>query len=66
MPARKLIVEWEPISDSKEIIAGFRGKSEVVVPAGLESTSTQLEKMKEYAKKPATELRKGWRPRNCV
>ena len=39
---KKLKVQWEPISETKETIAGFRGKREVIVPAGLESTSTQL------------------------
>src|SRR5688572_30359933 len=55
---KKLKVTWEPISDTKETIAGFRGKTEVVIPAELESTTTQLAKMAEYAKKPAQELRK--------
>src|SRR6185369_5620879 len=50
---KKLKVVWEPISESKEVISGFRGKTEVVIPAALESTTTQLEKMAEYAKKPA-------------
>jgi isoquinoline 1-oxidoreductase subunit beta len=59
---KKLKTTWEPISDSKETIAGFRGKNEVTVPAGLESTTTQLEKMAEYAKKPAKELRKDGDP----
>ncbi len=59
---KKLKVTWEPISDTKETIGGFRGKTEIVVPAGLESTSTQLEKMAEYAKKPAQQLRKDGDP----
>ena len=40
----------------------FSGKTEVIVPAGLESTSTQLAKMAEYAKKPAQQLRKDGDP----
>src|SRR6187549_32599 len=59
---KKLKVTWEPISETKETIAGFRGKSEVVIPAGLESTPTQLEKMAEYTKKPAQQLRKDGDP----
>jgi isoquinoline 1-oxidoreductase subunit beta len=59
---KKLKVTWEPISDSKETVSGFRGKNEVTIPAGLESTSTHLEKMAEYAKKPAKELRKDGDP----
>ncbi|MEK6781437.1 MAG: molybdopterin cofactor-binding domain-containing protein [Bacteroidota bacterium] len=59
---KKLKVTWEPNSETKEIIGGFRGKTEVVIPAGLESTSTQLEKMADYAKKPAQQLRKDGDP----
>jgi isoquinoline 1-oxidoreductase subunit beta len=59
---KKLKVTWEPISETKETINGFRGKTEVVIPAGLESTNTQLEKMAEYAKKPAQQLRKDGDP----
>ena len=59
---KKLKATWEPISETKEKINGFRGKTEVTVPAGLESTSTHLAKMAEYAKKPAKELRKDGDP----
>ena len=55
---KKLKVNWEPISDSKETVFGFRGKSEVTIPAGLESTSEHLNRMAEYAKKPAKLLRR--------
>lgn len=59
---KKLKVEWQPISESKEVVNGFRGKTEVVIPAELESTTTQLAKMAEYAKKPAQQLRKDGDP----
>jgi len=59
---KKLKATWEPISESKETISGFRGKNEVTIPAGLESTSNHLEKMAEYAKKTAKELRKDGDP----
>ena len=59
---KKLKVIWEQISETKEVIAGFRGKTEVVIPAEPESTSTQLAKMAEYAKKPAQQLRKDGDP----
>ncbi|MBL7873900.1 MAG: xanthine dehydrogenase family protein molybdopterin-binding subunit [Cyclobacteriaceae bacterium] len=59
---KKLKVTWEPTSDTKEVIGGFRGKTEVIIPAGLESTSSHLEKMTEYAKKPAQQLRKDGDP----
>jgi isoquinoline 1-oxidoreductase beta subunit len=59
---KKLKATWEPISETKEVIGGFRGKSEVVVPAGLESTISQLEKMADYSKRPAQQLRKDGDP----
>ena len=59
---KKLKVTWEPISDTKETMAGRGGKREVTVPAGLESTSTHLAKMAEYAKKPVQQLRKDGDP----
>ena len=59
---KKLKVVWEPISETKEVIGGFRGKSEVTIPAGLESTIAQLKKMSEYAKMPAQQLRKDGDP----
>lgn len=61
---KKLKVQWEQAGDVKDIIAGRGGggKREVIVPGELESTSTQLEKMKEHANKPATQLRKDGDP----
>jgi isoquinoline 1-oxidoreductase beta subunit len=59
---KKLKVTWEPISDTKEMMGGRGGTREVIVPAGLESTSAQYEKMAEYAKKPAQQLRKDGDP----
>jgi isoquinoline 1-oxidoreductase subunit beta len=59
---KKLKVTWEPISDTIDTMAGRGGKREVIVPAGLESSSVQLEKMAEYAKKPAQQLRKDGDP----
>ena len=64
MNARKKVkYQWEPITETKETIMVFRGdKTDVTVPAGLESTSVHLEKMAEYAKKPAKQLRKDGDP----
>ena len=64
MNARKKVnYQWQPITESKEKIAGFRGDpKEVTIPAGLESTSVHLEKMAEYSKKPAQQLRKDGDP----
>jgi isoquinoline 1-oxidoreductase beta subunit len=59
---KKLKVSWEPIADTKETMMGRGGKREVTVPGGLESTSTHLAKMAEYAKKPAQQLRKDGDP----
>jgi isoquinoline 1-oxidoreductase subunit beta len=60
---KKLKVQWEPIGETKETISGFGGnKREVTVPAGLESTSSQLEKMAEFSKMPAKQLRKDGDP----
>jgi isoquinoline 1-oxidoreductase beta subunit len=59
---KKLKVNWEPVTETKEIVAGFRGKTERTIPAGLESTTTQLAKMAELSKLPAKELRKDGDP----
>jgi isoquinoline 1-oxidoreductase subunit beta len=59
---KKLKVTWEPITDTKETVNGFRGRTEVTIPAGLESTSSQLAKMAEMTKKPAKQLRKDGDP----
>jgi isoquinoline 1-oxidoreductase subunit beta len=59
---KKLIVQWEPAGDTKDIMAGRGGKREVIVPGTLETTSTQLEKMQERAKQPAQQLRKDGDP----
>ena len=59
---KKLQVNWEPISDTKDTMAGRGQKREVIVPAGLESTSSHFAKMAEYAKKPAQQLRKDGDP----
>jgi isoquinoline 1-oxidoreductase beta subunit len=59
---KKLKVTWEQISETKETVAGWGGKREVTVPAGLESTTTQMEQMAKYAKEPAQQLRKDGDP----
>ncbi len=59
---KKLKVEWEPISDTKETMAGRGGKREVTIPAGLESSDSQYQKMQQRAKEPATVLRKDGDP----
>ncbi|AUD03836.1 xanthine dehydrogenase family protein molybdopterin-binding subunit [Spirosoma pollinicola] len=59
---KKLKVDWEPAGDTKDTMAGRDGKRAVIVPGELESTSAQLEKFQEYAKKPAQLLRKDGDP----
>src|ERR1041385_6198210 len=44
------------------MVAGRGGKKEVTIPGELENTSTQLEKMREDANKPAQQLRKDGDP----
>lgn len=59
---KKLKVSWEPKGTTKDFMAGRNGKREVEVPGDLESTASHLEKMKEYASKPAKTLRKDGDP----
>ena len=59
---KKLKVQWEPAGDTKDTIGGRGPKREVIVPGELESTDAQLKKMKEYAAKPAQQLRKDGDP----
>jgi len=59
---KKLVASWEPAGDVKDTMGGRNGKREVIVPGALESTSTQLQQMQEYAKKPAQQLRKDGDP----
>ncbi|RRQ47893.1 xanthine dehydrogenase family protein molybdopterin-binding subunit [Maribacter algicola] len=63
MQAKKeLKMELEPISDSEFVMAGFRGKTTVKVPAGLESTSDHYAKMEEMSLKKANVLRRDGNP----
>ncbi|MDE3184094.1 MAG: xanthine dehydrogenase family protein molybdopterin-binding subunit [Bacteroidota bacterium] len=59
---KKLEVQWEPVTETKETLSFFGRKREVVIPAGLESSASQYAKMKERAKEPATLLRKDGDP----
>jgi len=59
---KKLKVQWEPAGATTDTMGGRGQKREVVVPGELESTNIQLQKMKEYAAKPAQQLRKDGDP----
>lgn len=59
---KKLVVEWMPAGDTKDMMAGRGEAREVIVPGGLETTSEQYKKMLDYADKPAQQLRKDGDP----
>ncbi|QJW89570.1 xanthine dehydrogenase family protein molybdopterin-binding subunit [Spirosoma taeanense] len=59
---KKLKAQWETTPEIKETMNAFGRKVEEITPAGLESTTAHLDKMKEWAQKPATELRKDGDP----
>lgn len=59
---KKLKVEWEPITETKEKLDAWGRKTEQLIPAGLESTEAHLAKMQEMGKQPAKELRKDGDP----
>lgn len=59
---KKLKVQWEPMKDRKDVVAGWGGKSEVLFPAGLESTAMHRKRMLEMGEKPAKVLRRDGNP----
>ncbi|WP_439585181.1 molybdopterin cofactor-binding domain-containing protein [Dyadobacter bucti] len=59
---KKLVANWEAAGDVKDTMGGRGGKREVTVPGALESTTTQMQQMQEYAAKPAQELRRDGDP----
>ncbi|RYY57918.1 MAG: xanthine dehydrogenase family protein molybdopterin-binding subunit [Chitinophagaceae bacterium] len=59
---RKLKVTWEAAGETKNTVGGRNGASTVSIPGALESTTTQLEQMKQMAAKPAQQLRKDGDP----
>jgi isoquinoline 1-oxidoreductase beta subunit len=63
MNARKKLIEHGSPRVKRKILWQVRGqKARLIIPGELESTSTQLEKMREYASKPAKQLRKDGDP----
>lgn len=59
---KKLVVTWEPKGDTVDTMGGRNGKRAIDVPGKLESTSAQFEEMKQYAGKPAQQLRRDGDP----
>ena len=63
MNARKnLVAQWEVAPERKEYLNMRGNKVEEITPSGLESTVSQLEKMSEWSKKPAKQIRKDGDP----
>lgn len=60
---KKLKAEWESAGETKDTVASFGGKKEKVVrPAGLESSESQHQKMRQRAAEPAKVLRRDGDP----
>jgi isoquinoline 1-oxidoreductase beta subunit len=59
---KKLVVQWEPISETKEPVNNFGRKGEEIIPAGLESSEEHYRKMEQRSKEPAQSLRKDGDP----
>jgi CO/xanthine dehydrogenase Mo-binding subunit len=60
---QSLKVEWEPIADTSFQMQGWGGNAQAIkVPAGLESTSDHVAKMKDAASKPGRVVRKDGNP----
>lgn len=64
MNAKKALkIEWENDTEKKVVVKGWTGqKSDVVIPAGLESTDVHKAKMLELSKKSAPVLRRDGDP----
>jgi isoquinoline 1-oxidoreductase subunit beta len=63
MNAKKALqIAWEPIKEKVETINGFGQKREVVIPAGLENSTTHSQKMADLGSKPAKVVRKDGDP----
>lgn len=63
MNAKKAVkVEWENLADKSVVVNGWTGKSTVVIPGGLESTTKHKAEMAAKAKQPGKVLRKDGDP----
>jgi len=63
MNAKKSVkVEWENLADKSVVVNGWTGKSTVVIPGGLESTTKHKTEMAAKAKQPGKVLRKDGDP----
>ena len=59
---KKVVVQWEPIKESKEIVNAWGRKKEEITPAGLESTDDHMKQMYDMQKKTGKILRKDGDP----
>ena len=59
---KKVVIQWEPIQDKKEMVNSFSGKKEELIPGGLESTEEHLKQMYAMQSKPGKILRKDGNP----
>jgi isoquinoline 1-oxidoreductase beta subunit len=59
---KKVVAQWEPIIETKEMVNSFGRKKEETTPAGLESSDKHMQKMLELQKQNAKVLRKDGDP----
>ncbi len=59
---KKVITQWEPIQETKEMVNAWGSKKEEIIPAGLESTDAHMKQMYDLQKKPGKILRKDGNP----
>ncbi len=59
---KKVVAQWEPIVETKEMVNNFGRKKEETIPAGLESSDKHMQKMLELQSQKAKVLRKDGDP----
>ncbi|MEY2902259.1 MAG: hypothetical protein RLY89_1365, partial [Bacteroidota bacterium] len=59
---KKVVAQWEPISESKEMVNNFGRKKEETIPAGLESSDKHMQQMLAFQGQKAKVLRKDGDP----
>lgn len=59
---KKVVAQWEPIVETKEMVNNFGRKKEETIPAGLESSDKHMQQMLDLQGKKAKVLRKDGDP----
>lgn len=59
---KKVVAQWEPIEETKEMVNNFGRKKEETIPSGLESSDKHMQKMLELQGQNAKILRKDGNP----